>query len=92
MVTTDRKGGQKPIEGTLDHFEKLLEGPCPNHSFPIKNLYKYCGLMKRFLSRGFNKGGNGKDPEPTTDYVEGRDDGFSNAGWLPHYLQRVGGL
>ena len=34
VATADRKGGQKPIEGTLDHFEKLLEGPCLNHSFP----------------------------------------------------------
>ena len=26
VATTDRKGGRKPMEGTLDHFEKLLEG------------------------------------------------------------------
>ena len=44
------------MEGTLDHFKKLLEGPCPNHSFLVKHLYKNCGLMKRFLSGGFNKG------------------------------------
>ena len=48
MVTTDRKGGQKPIEGTSDHFEKLLEGPCPNHAFFVEHLYKDCILMKRF--------------------------------------------
>ena len=29
--------------------------------------------MKLFLSRGFNKGGHGKDPEPTMDDAEGRD-------------------
>ena len=56
MATADRKGGWKPTEGTLDHFEKLLEGPCLNHAFPIKHLYKDCGLMKWFLSRGSNKG------------------------------------
>ena len=32
--------------------------------------------MKRFLSKGFNKGGHGKDPEPTADDTEGRNDGF----------------
>ena len=73
MAAADRKGGQKPMEGTPDHFEKLLEGLCPNHSFPVKHLYKDCGLMKLFLSRGFNKGGHGKDPEPTMDDAEGRD-------------------
>ena len=57
MATADRKGGRKPTEGTLDHFEKLLEGPCLNHAFPIKHLYKDCDLMKRFLFGGSNKGG-----------------------------------
>ena len=27
MATTDHKGVQKPIEGTSDHFKKLLEEP-----------------------------------------------------------------
>ena len=62
MATADRKGGQKPTEGTLDHFEKLLEGPCPNHGFPVKHLYKDYDLLKRFLSRGSNKGGIGRSP------------------------------
>ena len=76
VATADRKRGQKPAEGTPDHFEKLLRGPCPNHSFLIKHLYKDCGLMKRFLSRCFNKGGHGKDPDLTADDAEGRDGGF----------------
>ena len=32
--------------------------------------------MKRFLSRGLDKGKHGRDPKPTTDDAEGRDDGF----------------
>ena len=59
-----------PWEGTSNHFEKLLEGPCPNHAFPIKHLYKDYDLMKRFLSRGSNKGEHGKDPEPITLTIE----------------------
>ena len=89
MAAADRKRGRKPMEGTLDHFEKLLEGPCQNHAFPVKHLYKDCGLMKRFLSRGFNKGGHGKDPKSTMDDAEGRDGGFS---MLDACLMIFGGL
>ena len=62
VATTDRKGGQKPTEGSLDHFEKLLEGPCPNHSFPVEHLYKDYDLLKRFLFEASNKGEHRKDP------------------------------
>ena len=62
VVATDRKGGHKPTEGTLDHFEKLLEGTCLKHAFPIKHLYKDCVLMKRFLSGGSNKGSIRRSP------------------------------
>ena len=70
VATADRKGGWKLVEGTLDHFEKLLKGPCPNHSFPIEHLYKDCDLLKQFLFRGSNKGEHGKDPTPTVDDTE----------------------
>ena len=76
VATIDRKGGWKPAEGTLDHFEKLLEGPCPNHAFPMKHLYKDCVLMKRFLSGGSNKGEPRKEPKPATDDAIGKDGGF----------------
>ena len=56
MAIADHKRGRKPTEGTPDHFKKLLEGPCPNHAFLVKHLYKDCILMKRFLSEGSNKG------------------------------------
>ena len=49
---------------------------CPNHAFPIKHLYKDGVLMKRFLSRGSNKGEHGKDPYPTMDDAKGKDGGF----------------
>ena len=77
VATANRKGGRKPTEGTLDHFEKLLEGPCLNHAFPVKHLYKDCVLMKRFLSGGSNKGEHRKEPKLTVDDVEGKDGRFS---------------
>ena len=76
MATTDHKGGQKPTEGTLEHFEKLLEGPCSNHAFPIKHLYKDCVLMKWFLSRGSNKGEHTKETKPTANDSKGKHGGF----------------
>ena len=74
VATTDRKGGRKPTEGTPNHFEKILEGPCPNHAFPAKHLYKDCGLMRKYLSGGLNKGQQGKEPVPTTDDAEEKDE------------------
>ena len=70
------RGGQKPAEGTSEHFEKLLEGSCPNHAFPIKHLYKDYVLMKQFLSEDSNKGEHRKEPKPATDDTEGKDGGF----------------
>ena len=76
MAAADRKGGWKPMEGTLNHFKKLLKGPCPNHAFLVKHLYKDCSLMWRFLSGGSNKGEHEKDPTPTMDDAEEKDDDF----------------
>ena len=56
MATADHKSGRKPIEGTPNHFKKLLEGPCLNHAFSVKHPLKDCNLMRRFLSGGSNKG------------------------------------
>lgn len=39
---SEKKGG-KPL---TDYFEKILDGPCPNHVFLAKNLYKDSFLMK----------------------------------------------
>ncbi|XP_066392689.1 uncharacterized protein [Miscanthus floridulus] len=77
MAATDCKGGQRPAKGAPDHFEKLLEGPCSNHAFHVKHLYKDCALMKQFLSDGANKGEPRRDPKPTVDDADRKDDGLS---------------
>ena len=33
VAAADYKGGKKTVEGTLNHFEKLLEGSCLNTPF-----------------------------------------------------------
>jgi hypothetical protein len=76
MAATERKGGRVPTEGTPNHFEKLLEGPCPNHAYPIKYLYKDCTLMKQFLPSGSKKGDQRRNPEPVVDDAEEKGGGF----------------
>ena len=56
VAATDHKGGQKPTEGTPNHFKKLLKGLCPNHAFPVKHLLKDCGIIRKFLFGSSNKG------------------------------------
>jgi len=76
VAGADHKGGQKPMVGTPKHFEKLLEGPCPNHAFSVKHLLKDCNLMRKFLSGSSNKGEQGKEPAPTVEDAKEKDDGF----------------
>ena len=83
------EGGRKPTEGTPDHFEKLLEGPCLSHAFPIKHLYKDYGLMRWFLSGGSTKGEHRRDPKLAADNAEGEDGGFT---MLDSCLMIFGGL
>ena len=76
MAAADHKGGRKPTEGTPDHFEKLLEGLCLNHAFPIKHLCKDYVLMKWFLSEGSNKGSIGRSLSRPQTTPRGRTMGF----------------
>ena len=54
----------------------MIEGPCPNHAFPINHPLKDCNLMRKFLSGSSNKGEQGKEPTPTADDAEEKDDAF----------------
>jgi hypothetical protein len=40
------KGNQGKPAPTRDHFEKLLDAPCPHHEAPIKHTLRECQLMK----------------------------------------------
>ena len=76
MATIERKADRAPAEGTPDHFDKLLEGPCPNHTFPIKHMYKDCSLMKRFFTNGSKKWEQKKKPEAEANDAREKDGGF----------------
>jgi hypothetical protein len=66
----------------------MLEKPCPNHTFPIKNLYKNCALLKKYLSGVSKKGEQKKKPEPGEGDAKGKDDGFPDT---DGYLMIFGG-
>ena len=80
VAVADCKGVRKPAEGTPDHFEKLLEGPCSNHAFPIKHLYKDYVLMKRFLSESSNKGEHRGTPSRPQTSLRGMTAAFRH--WM----------
>ena len=56
MATANRKGGQKPTEGSLDHFEKLARRamlePCLPHQAPIQGLCPHEAFLVRRLQQG----------------------------------------
>jgi hypothetical protein len=35
-----------------DHYKKLLEGSCPNHTYVVKQKLRDCILMKSFMATG----------------------------------------
>ena len=72
----ERKTDRAPAKGTPDHFDKLLKGPCPNHAFPIKHMYKDSSLMKRFFTGGSKKWEQKKKPEAEADDGREKEGGF----------------
>ena len=49
MVAAADHVGKQSQQGLPNHFNKLMDSPCTNHTYPIKHLYKDCELLKRFL-------------------------------------------
>jgi hypothetical protein len=43
------KGNQGKPAPTRDHFEKLLDAPCPHHDAPVKHTLRECRLMKNYV-------------------------------------------
>jgi hypothetical protein len=56
VVVVERKSSRpkgnpgKPAP-TRDHFEKLLDAPCPHHEVPVKNTLGECRLMKNYVKK-----------------------------------------
>jgi hypothetical protein len=76
MAAAEHKGKKASAEGTLDHFEKMLEGPCLIHAYLVKHTYMDCGLMKKFLARGSKQKDGKKKPDTPEDTTEEKEDTF----------------
>jgi hypothetical protein len=54
VVTVEHKASRpksnpaKPAP-SRDHFEKLLDAPCPHHEVPVKHTLRECWLMKNYV-------------------------------------------
>jgi hypothetical protein len=43
------KGNPGKPAPTRDHFEKLLDAPCPHYEVPVKHTLRECRLMKNYI-------------------------------------------
>jgi hypothetical protein len=43
------KGNPAKPAPSRDHFEKLLDAPCPHHEVPVKHTLRECRLMKNYV-------------------------------------------
>jgi hypothetical protein len=51
VVAVDKRPSKPKVGPPRDHFEKMLEAPCPYHETLIKHAMKDYNLMKRHLRR-----------------------------------------
>jgi hypothetical protein len=51
-VTTTAHGDKRQTRPPTDHFKRLLEVACPNHTYPIRHKLKDCDMMKSFKISG----------------------------------------
>jgi hypothetical protein len=73
--TSCPKGNPTKPAPSKEHFERLLDAPCPHHEVPVKHTLRECRLMKNYVNdtlepRGVDhpkKGG----PSPTTTTARG---------------------
>jgi hypothetical protein len=56
--------GTRQARLPMDHFEKLLEETCPNHTYPVKHKLRNCGMMKNFVASGSHVRGMEVDEVP----------------------------
>jgi hypothetical protein len=47
--TSRPKGNPTKPALTKDHFERLLDAPCPHHEVPVKHMLRECRLMKNYI-------------------------------------------
>jgi hypothetical protein len=73
--TSRPKGNPTKPAPTKDHFERLLDAPCPHHEVPVKHTLGGCCLIKNYV-KGTLKSRiadqpRREDPPPTTMMAQG---------------------
>jgi hypothetical protein len=48
--TSRPKGNPTKPAPSKDHFERLLDAPCPHHEVPVKHSLRDCRLMKNYVN------------------------------------------
>jgi hypothetical protein len=51
-TTATAGSGKHQVRPPIDHFEKLLEETCLNHTYPVKHKLRDCDMMKNFMALG----------------------------------------
>jgi hypothetical protein len=49
-ISTTTRSDNHPVRSPTDHFNRLLEEACPNHTYPIRHKFKDCGMMRSFMT------------------------------------------
>lgn len=51
VAVVGQKGRRPLVEEAIDHFEKLLEVPCPNHRYLVWHVYRDYKMLRKFLRK-----------------------------------------
>jgi hypothetical protein len=64
-VVTTTSSDKHQAWSPIDHFERLIEEACPNHSYPIKHKLKDYDMMKKFRVLGYLTQGMELNEDPS---------------------------
>jgi hypothetical protein len=67
-VATAACSGRRQAWQATDHFERLLEEACPNHTYQIKHKLKDCDMMKNFMTSVSLTRGRELEEDPSRYY------------------------
>jgi hypothetical protein len=86
--TSRPKGNPTKPAPTKDHFERLLDAPCPHHEVLVKHLLRECQLMKNYV-KGTLKPRTADQPEkggPSHDHDDGVGAAFPGEDGVVHMI------
>jgi hypothetical protein len=49
-ISTAAHSNRRLARPPTDHFKRILDEACPNHSYPVRHKLKDCGMMRRFMT------------------------------------------